>query len=163
VDEIFIDTGVFIHLFDYLDRSNTLFTHDSIKDTYNDLLHEGYRFITTTFVISETLNHITNIVNKGNTPYNFDWIFEFYEAYIHKNLSIHLLDSSIIEQALKISKGNPSWRYSFVDASCFAFLEKYGFVKLFTTELNWIYYRYFKGHKFEPVDYVNIFSPSRIT
>lgn len=163
MDEIFIDSGILIHLFDYRDRSNTLFRHDFIKNTYNDLLYEGCRFITTTFVITETLNHITNIVNKGNTPYDFDWIFEFCETYIYKSLYIHSLDSSIIDRALKISKENPSWRYSFVDASCFAFLEKYGFVKLFTTETNWIYYRYFKGVKFEPVNYVNIFWTSRIT
>ena len=163
MDEIFVDSGVFIHLFDYLDRSTTLFRHDIIKKTYNDLLADGCRLITTTFVISETLNHITNMVNKGNTPYDFDWIFEFCETYVFKNLSIYLLDDSIIERALKISKENPGWRYSFVDASCFAFLEKYGFIKIFTIELNWTYYRYLKGHKPEPVDYVNIFSPSRFT
>ena len=162
MDEIFIDSGVFIHLFDYLDRSNTLFTHDLIKNTYHELLDEGNRFLTTNFVISEVLNRVTNIVNKADTPYNFDWVFKFSETYIHKNLTIHLLDNSIIDPALKICK-EYSYLYSFVDASCFAFLKKYGFgegsavVKLFTIDFNWTLYNYLQGHEFKPVSYVNIF------
>jgi predicted nucleic acid-binding protein len=157
VDEIFVDSGIFIHLFDYLDKSSTLFSHIFIKETYYNLLQDGNQFITTNFVVSETLNNITNTISKGKTPYNFEWLFEFCDNYIHRNLTIHLLDNTVIQTSLRLCQRNFEYKYSFIDASCFAFLERYGFITLFTTDQNWTYYHYFKGHTIKPVTYVDIF------
>jgi predicted nucleic acid-binding protein len=157
VDEIFVDTGIFIHLFDYQDKSTSLFSHNFIKQTYYRLLEQGNQFITTNFIISELLNNITKTVYKGNTPYKFDWLFEFCDIYIHHNLTIHLLDNTFIQTSLELCQRNLDRKYSFIDASCFAFLEKYGFVTLFTTDQNWTYYHYLKGYEIKPVSWVSIF------
>lgn len=158
MDEIFIDSGIFIHLFDYLDISSTLFSYKTIKENYDSLLKQGKQFITTNFIVAETLNNITKTLNKLNTPYNFDWMLKFFHEYVDDNLIIHLLDNSIIHQSLKICEQNAQYKYSFIDASCFAFLQKYGFVTLFTIDESWTYYNYLKGFTIKPVGYVDIFS-----
>lgn len=156
MNEIFVDSGILIHLFDCLDKSSTGYTHKGIKKYYDKLLSEGNKFISTNFVISETFNRITNLVNKDRV-YASDDVLAFHET-IKKNVSISTLDNSIIIESLHIWEQNKDYKYSFIDASIFAFLEKYGFIPIFTIDFNITLYHYKKGYKIERVPFIDIFN-----
>lgn len=156
MNEVFIDSGILIHLFDYLDKSNTLFSHQFIKEHY-DSLKENKHFISTNFIICESLNNITKSVNKDNSPYSYEWISDFLKTYITNNLTVYELDNTIFDRSIEIYAQTKSFRYSFVDTSVFAFMEKYGFVTIFTTDEKMTLYSYIKGYKINRVDFIDIF------
>lgn len=158
MNEIFIDSSIFIHLFDICDRSHNVLSYQEIKATYDDFLTRSIQPITTNLVVSETLNHISNIISKGVGGYSWPWFLEFFDKYIENNLIIYQLGNEYMRVSLEICERYKSLRYSFVDASCFAFLEKYGFVTTFTTDYNWAYYQYKVGHSYKSVDVVG-YSP----
>ena len=160
MNEVFVDSSIFIHLFDYLSKSDTAFSYDSVTQQYEELI-ESTRLITTNLVVSEALNHISKIVGKGGT-YAWDWVMDYYRKYIATNLTIFELDNSIIESALSVCLEYKDYRFSFVDASCFVFLDRHGVVPVFTTDLSWSGYYYRKGHEYRAIPVIG-YTPPQIS
>lgn len=154
--ELFIDSGIFIHLFDYQNKSDTLSSSSFIRQKYEALVGD-YQAVSTNFVIAESLNHISDIVNRGGSPYTWEWVLAFYDRYIAKQLTVYLLDNSIWRSSLEICQKYKDQKYSLVDASCFAFLDMHDFIPVFTTDRNWLNYRHLKGHKVARVEVIDIF------
>jgi predicted nucleic acid-binding protein len=116
--KIFVDTGAFIALTDADDEN-----HKVAKDFYKDARVKGIRFVTTNFVICETINylrarvsHNISVIFRGNlkksghfeiitiTPPIEDAAFTIFKQYTDKDFSFTDCTSFSIMRSLKLNK-----------------------------------------------------------
>jgi uncharacterized protein len=116
--KIFIDTGAFIALTDADDDNHTL-----ARNYYRDSIEKGAKFITTNFVICETMNYLRakishdvsvvfweNLKKSGIfeivniTPAMENTAFSIFKQYADKNFSFTDCTSFAAMKALKLSK-----------------------------------------------------------
>jgi predicted nucleic acid-binding protein len=116
--KIFIDTGAFIALTDVSDEN-----HAIAKAFYKNVVEKGAKFITTNFVICETMNYLnakishnvsaifrenikkSNIVEIINiTPLMEDMAFKIFKQYKDKDFSFTDCTSFYVMKSLKLNK-----------------------------------------------------------
>lgn len=116
--KIFVDTGAFIALTDADDEN-----HKGAKDFYKDARVKGIRFVTTNFVICETINYLRarishnisvifreNLKKSGHfeiitiAPPIEDAAFTIFKQYTDKNFSFTDCTSFSIMKSLKLNK-----------------------------------------------------------
>jgi predicted nucleic acid-binding protein len=116
--KIFIDTGAFIALTDADDEN-----HKTAKTFYKDAIEKGTRFITTNFVVCETLNYLkakvshkiavifkenlkkSNIIKVINvTPLIEDAAFNIFKQYTDKDFSFTDCTSFATMKSLRLNK-----------------------------------------------------------
>ncbi len=116
--KIFVDTGAFIALTDADDEN-----HKTAKGFYKDARVKGIRFVTTNFVICETINYLRarvshnisvifreNLKKSGHfeiitiTPHMEDSAFTIFKQYTDKDFSFTDCTSFSIMKSLKLNK-----------------------------------------------------------
>ena len=153
-----MDSGIIIHLFDINDDSQDKYSCLIIKNKFEDLTRK-YPPLTSNLIIAEALNLISNKISGKSFRYDFDYLFEFYKNEIKGRFSI--VDQNInkyIDQSQKIIKQYSNLHYSFIDAMSLSLIEDLGDLKVFTTDEKWKQFNILKGHKFVPIDVIDMFS-----
>lgn len=116
--KIFVDTGAFIALTDADDKN-----HKNAKAFYKDATENGTRFITSNFVVCETINylrakvsHNVSVVFRENlkksgiieistvSPFLEDMAFHIFKQYADKDFSFTDCTSFSIMKHLKLNK-----------------------------------------------------------
>jgi predicted nucleic acid-binding protein len=156
--DLFVDSGIIIHLFDINDDSQDRYSHFLIKENFEKLAQK-YPPLTSNLIIAEALNLISNRINAKLFRYEFDYLFDFYEKTINGRFSIVTQDiNKYIARSWKILKQYSNLNYSFIDAMSLSFIEDFGDLKVLTTDEHWTYFHILKGHKFAPIDFIDMFS-----
>ena len=116
--KIFVDTGAFIALTDADDEN-----HKNAKTFFKNATEKGTRFVTTNFVVCETINylrskvsHNVSVIFRENlkksglfqiitiTPYIEDGAFNIFKQYADKDFSFTDCTSFSIMKSLKLTK-----------------------------------------------------------
>lgn len=156
--DLFVDSGIIIHLFDINDDSQDRYSHLFIKEKFEKLAQK-YFPLTSNLIIAEALNLAINRINAKSFRYDFDYLFDFYEETINGKFSIVSQDiNKYIARSWKILKQYSNLNYSFIDAMSLSFIEDFGDLKVLTTDENWKYFHILKGYKFVPIDFIDMFS-----
>lgn len=155
MENLFLDSGIFIKIFDTHNWGCEKYNHEQIYEIYISLLPK-YEFITINLIIAESLNFITKLIFKKNTPYDIDHLIKFCFNYIDSNLHIRYLDDKHHERALEIIKEFRQFKYSYADAASLAFIEDMEGIPTFTIDGKWRYFTFFKGHEYSNLDVIDI-------
>lgn len=117
---IFVDTGAFIALTDSGDEN-----HKGAKTFYKNAKEKGVKFITTNFVVCETLNYL-----NAKVSHNVAVVFR---ENIKKSSSIEIINiSSLIEDAaFAIFKQYTDKDFSFTDCTSFSAMKSLKLNKAF--------------------------------
>lgn len=154
--EIFLDSGIFIKIFDNLNLSGSKETHEEVLSQYHTL-KECSVFLSTHTIVAEALNYISNQVLKSNSPYSLDDLLYFNANYIEANISIIYPDNRTYHpKALQIIQDYRSHKFNYIDAITLAFIEDMGGYQTFTLDEAWQYFMFFKGYEINNLEIVNI-------
>ncbi|MDH5203808.1 MAG: PIN domain-containing protein [Nitrospirota bacterium] len=115
---IFIDTGAFIALIDAGDEN-----HKAAKTFYKSAIEKGTKFVTTNFVVCETMNYLSarvshdvSVIFRENlkkssfieiitiTPFVEDSAFNIFKQYADKDFSFTDCTSFSVMKSLKINR-----------------------------------------------------------
>ncbi len=159
VVNVFIDTGIFIHLFDVENHGNSLYQHSDVKKAYEDRNKSG-QFYTTNYIIAETFNFLlTRLVKKS--IYSLEEVDQFWDTYISTINTVHLYESYIYKawELLHINNFKP-FNYSFIDALSLSFIQSEdNFGKeydILTTDINWRFFFWDKGFEIKILNIIEI-------
>ena len=163
--DFFVDSGIFIHLFDENDKSLDLYKHEQIKILWDSLIQNGYDIYTSNFTIIETLNFIFNHF-VFNEVYSYDKVRDFIEKYLN-TITIIQFENSIINEAFSLvsSYDFKMHEFSIVDGATLHFVRQQDidFDKKYivlTTDSKWERFYWYKGYTFKspnihPIDKIN--------
>lgn len=117
---LFVDTGAFIALVDADDQN-----HDAAKSFFRDMTNEGARFITTNFVVCETMNFLKARVSHQAAV-------AFLEG-LRKSgrFEVVSIDRSSEDTAFGIFKDYGDKGFSFTDCTSFAVMKSLKVSKAF--------------------------------
>jgi len=156
LENIYIDSGILIKIFDVYNYRNTLLQHSEVKKKYSSLI-QRFDFISTNITISEALNHITNLLFKRNNPYNIKDLIEFCSNCIENDLRVDIIsDDYYHKRAVEIIKENQAYKYNYVDAISLAYIENIGGCIVFTLDENWQNFTFLKGYEYCQLEIVNL-------
>jgi len=110
--KLFADTGAFIALADADDEN-----HKSAAPFYRDAREKGARFITTNFVVCETLNYLTARISHH--------IAVLFVENLKKNgfIEVTTVTPSVEEEAFTIFKRYADKDFSFTDCTSFSVMK----------------------------------------
>lgn len=130
--KIFIDTGAFIALID-LDDEN----HKAAKTFYNNATEKGTRFVTTNFVVCETMNYL-----RARVSHNVSTIFK---ENLKKSGLIEITNISphIEDTAFAIFKQDADKDFSFTDCTSFSIMKSLKLTKAFAFDKHFEQYNNF--------------------
>ncbi|MBM4135852.1 MAG: PIN domain-containing protein [Nitrospira sp.] len=119
--KIFVDTGAFIALTDADDKN-----HELAKTSYQNLVEKGTKFVTTNFVVCETMNYL-----RSRVSHNVSVIF--WEN-LRKSSLIEIIHitSSVEDVAFHIFKQYDDKDFSFTDCTSFAIMKSFKINKSFS-------------------------------
>lgn len=120
---IFADSNGWIALSNKRDR-----LHDTAKELNKKLLQEGYRYITTNYVLDETYTGL--LMKVGHFA-----AVDFGER-IHRSEAVQIvhITESIEEDAWKLFKQSSDKEFSFTDCTSFSVMRQLSLVEAFTSD-----------------------------
>ncbi len=130
---LFIDTGAFIALTDADDKY-----HLDAKKFYTELKNDGGKFLTTNFVICETINYL-----RARISHN---IAVSFRENIYKSSVIEIIHitSAIEDEAFRIFKQYNDKDFSFTDCTSFSVMKNRRLNKAFAFDKHFEQYGNFK-------------------
>ena len=120
---IFIDSSAWIALLNRRDQY-----HSDAAATFNDLVHQDARFLTTDYVIDETATRLRSIANHSIAIMFLDQINDAKETGI---LTVAVIDSELFLEAERLFRQYKTATLSFTDCTSFAVCQKHKVSKAF--------------------------------
>jgi len=146
LEDLFLDSGIFIKLFDCLNTSGRKSSHEEVLELYHQL-RNGYNFITTNIVICESFNFISNLIFKSSNLYSVDDLITFNSTFIESDVSIFYLDDEkFYNRALEIIENFQQYKFNYIDAISLSFIEEMGGFITFTLDDSWKNFTFLKGY-----------------
>jgi predicted nucleic acid-binding protein len=124
---IFVDTSAFVAL---RNRSET--EHDSARATLTELIAEGAALFTSNYVFAETYTALMVRVGRGEA---IEWGRRFRAG---GAIDLVHIDRAIEDRAWEILEGHDDKRWSYVDATSFALLERGGESEAFALDAHFL-------------------------
>lgn len=118
--KLFVDTGAFIALVDSDDQN-----HAAAKNFFADLTAQGVKFVTTNFVVCETMNYLRARVSHP--------VAVMFLESLRKSTRFDMVavDRSVEDAAFKIFREYEDKGFSFTDCTSFAVMKERKIVKAF--------------------------------
>lgn len=130
---IFVDTGAFIALADASDEH-----HEEAKKFYSEAKEQGARFVTTNFVVCETLNYL-----RGRVSHSLSVKFRE-KLYQSSAIEVIHISEDVEDEAFGILKRYADKDFSFTDCTSFAAMRALKIKKAFAFDRHFEQYSDFK-------------------
>ena len=120
---IFVDSGAWIALSHPKDQY-----HSDAVAIYNDLVHQDVQFLTTDYVIDETVTRLRYDFNHSGAVKFFDFIESSKAAGV---LTVVEIDSVLFQEAERLFRQYDTARLSFTDCTSFAVCQQHNISEAF--------------------------------
>ncbi len=124
---VFIDTSAFVALRNRAERE-----HESARDVLAQLVAAGARLFTSNYVFAETYTALLRRVGRGEA---IEWGRRFRGG---NAIELVRVEEDIEDEAWEILERHGDKAWSYVDATCFALMDREGTSEAFSFDQNFI-------------------------